>query len=166
MPPDTERVVKAVLDYLVTRADVDSNRIALQGSSMGGYSGPRAATAEKRLRAVAVWSGAFSLREDIFDYYPPIQDRLRWLIGAKTLAEARKKLAEYSLEGSAQQIECPMLIGYNTDDRIMDPRGALRLYEQATNSKREMLEGVGHGERRFELRSYIADWFAKQFGTA
>jgi len=45
------------------------------------------------------------------------------------------------LEGIAHQIECPMLIGYNKDDRIMDPRGALRLYQEATNSNREMLEG-------------------------
>lgn len=48
----------------------------------------------------------------------------------------------------------------------MDPRGALRLYEEATNSRREMLEGVGHGERRFDLRTYIADWFAKELGSA
>ncbi len=104
--------------------------------------------------------------ENIFDYYPPIQDRLRWLIGAKTLSGARKKIAEFTLEGRAKHIECPMLVGYSKDDRIMDPRGALKLYQEATNSKREMLEGVGHGERRFELRTHIVDWFAKQLGTA
>ncbi|MCH8265883.1 MAG: alpha/beta hydrolase [Acidobacteria bacterium] len=165
-PPDSERVAKAVIDYLVTRPDIDPNRIGLHGSSMGGYSGPRAATVEKRIRALAMWSGAFNLVEDIFDFYPPIQDRLRWLIGAKTLAEGRSKIAEFTLAGRVNQIECPMLIGYNVDDRIMDPRGALRLYEEATNSRREMLEGVGHGERRFDLRTYIADWFAKELGTA
>ena len=58
-PPDSERVVKAVVDYLLTRPDVDPNRIGIHGSSMGGYSEPRAATAEKRIAAVAVWSGAF-----------------------------------------------------------------------------------------------------------
>ena len=165
-PPDSERVAKAVIDYLVTRPDIDPNRIGLHGSSMGGYSGPRAATVEKRIRALAMWSGAFSLVEDIFDFYPPIQHRLRWLIGAKTLEEGRRKLAEFTLEGRVKQIECPMLIGYNKDDRIMDPRGALKLYEESSNSRREMLEGVGHGERRFELRTYIADWFAKQLVAA
>jgi hypothetical protein len=39
-PPDSERVAKAVIDYLVTRPDVDPTRIGLHGSSMGGYSGP------------------------------------------------------------------------------------------------------------------------------
>jgi dienelactone hydrolase len=166
-PPDSERYVKAVADYLVTRPDVDVGRMAIHGSSMGGYTAPRGVTADKRFKACAVWSGAFSLREDIFDFYPPIQERLRWLSGAKDLADARKKMAEFTLEGMAQKIECPLLVGYNIDDRIMDPRGALRLFKEAVNAKpSRMIEGVGHGKRKFELRTYIADWFAKQLGTA
>jgi dienelactone hydrolase len=162
-PADSERVAKAVIDYLVSRADVDVDRIGVHGSSMGGYSGPRCATAEKRIKAVAVWSGAYSLVGDIFDYYPPIQDRLRWLIGAKDLPEAREKIKEFTLEGRANRIECPLLVGYSHDDRVMDPRGALKLYESAVaSSDRSMLDGVGHGEKRFERRTYIADWFMKQ----
>jgi hypothetical protein len=48
----------------------------------------------------------------------------------------------------------------------MDPRGALELYEKAVNSpKKEMLDGVGHGEKRFDRRTYIADWFMKHLGA-
>ena len=112
---------RAVIDYLVTRPDVDPNRIGLHGSSMGGYSGPRCATVEKRIKAVAVWSGAYNLIDDIFDYYPPIQDRLRWLMGAKDLKEAREKIKEFTLEGRADRIACPLLVGYSHDDRVMDP---------------------------------------------
>jgi hypothetical protein len=44
----------------------------------------------------------------------------------------------------------------------MDPRGALNLYENAVNSPdRSMIDGVGHGEKNFTRRSYIADWFMK-----
>jgi dienelactone hydrolase len=153
-PPDSERVAKAVIDYLVTRPDVGPNRIGVHGSSMGGYSGPRCATTEKRIKAVAVWSGAYNLIDDIFDYYPPIQDRLRWLMGAKDLKEAREKIKEFTLEGRADRIACPLLVGYSHDDRVMDPRGALRLYEKAVNSpQREMLDGVGHGEKHFDRRT-------------
>lgn len=161
-PPDSERVAKAVIDYLVTRPDVDPDRIGLHGSSMGGYSGPRCATEEKRIKAVAVWSGAYHLVDDIFDYYPPIQDRLRWLMGAADLKEARERIKEFTLVGRAQKIECPLLVGYNHDDRVMDPRGAVRLYENAVNAPRELLDGVGHHEKRFDRRSFIVDWFAKQ----
>ena len=162
-PPDSERVAKAVIDYLVTRADVDAERIGLHGSSMGGYSGPRCATIEKRIKAVAVWSGAYDLVDDIFDNYPPIQERLRWLIGAKDLKDAREKIKEFTLIGRADKIECPLLVGYSIDDRVMDPRGALKLYENAVNSPdRSMVDGVGHGQKKFERRTYIADWFMKQ----
>lgn len=165
-PPDSERVAKAVIDYLVTRPDVDAERIGLHGSSMGGYSGPRSATAEKRIKAVAVWSGAYNLVDDIFDNYPPIQDRLRWLMGAKDLKEAREKMKEFTLIGRANKIECPLLVGYSHDDRVMDPRGALNLYENAVNSPdRSMVDGVGHGEKNFSRRTYIADWFMKQLNA-
>ena len=165
-PPDSERVARAVIDYLVTRPDVDAERIGLHGSSMGGYSGPRSATAEKRIKAVAVWSGAYNLVDDIFDNYPPIQDRLRWLMGAKDLKEAREKMKEFTLIGRANKIECPLLVGYSHDDRVMDPRGALNLYENAVNSPdRSMIDGVGHGEKNFSRRTYLADWFMKQLNA-
>jgi dienelactone hydrolase len=165
-PPDSERVAKAVIDYLVTRPDVDTERIGLHGSSMGGYSGPRCATVEKRIKAVAVWSGAYNLVDDIFDNYPPIQDRLRWLMGAKDLKEAREKIKAFTLIGRADKIACPLLVGYSHDDRVMDPRGALDLYENAVNSPdRSMIDGVGHGEKNFSRRTYIADWFMKQLNA-
>jgi hypothetical protein len=28
-----------------------------------------------------------------------------------------------------------------------------------------MLDGVGHGEKRFDRRTYIADWFLKQLSA-
>ena len=44
--PDFERPVSAMVDYLETRGDVDTGRIALMGMSMGGYYVTRA----RRLR--------------------------------------------------------------------------------------------------------------------
>ena len=49
--PDWEKVVTPVVDYLLTRRDVDSARIALYGGSFGGYLAPRAAAFEHRLAA-------------------------------------------------------------------------------------------------------------------
>ena len=165
--PDTERYAKAVVDFLVARPDVDPDRIGIHGSSMGGYTAPRACTVEKRFKACAVWSGAHSLQQDIWDYYPPIRERLRWLIGAKDFEDGRKRMGEYTLEGRADKIECPLLVGYSIDDRVMDPRGALRLFKSAVNAKpSQMIDGTGHGRRVWETRNFIADWFAKQLGTA
>ena len=48
MRADWENVVTPVVDYLLTRPDVDSARIALYGGSFGGYLAPRAAAFEHR----------------------------------------------------------------------------------------------------------------------
>lgn len=172
MPPDTERLVKDLVDYLETRPDVDAKRIGLRGISMGGYSAPRAASGEKRIAAVWTSAGSFDLLRDLFDYYPPIQDRVRWIIGARDLADARRKLKDYTLEGVAHKIECPMLIGYGPTDRIMDPQGAFRLYKAAVNSERTMWAGAGHphhDERSGGVQSLrlptAEDWAARKLGA-
>jgi len=171
LPPDTDRIAKALIDYLETRPDVDATRIGMQGISMGGYGVPRAASGEKRIKAAFMSSGSYDLKSDLFEYYPPIQERVRWIVGARDLADARKKLADYNLDGKASKIEAPMLIGYSKDDRIMDPAGALRLYEAATNSKRDMVEGTGHaqasnaGGPRMSRPVVFPDWAAKTLGA-
>jgi len=169
LPPDTERVVKALVDYLETRPDVDRSRVALQGISMGGWSAPRAASGEPRIAAVVTASGSLNLGTDLFDYYPPIQERVRWIIGARDLADAKRKLRDYTTEGAAQKIQCPMIVGYGADDRIMDPNGALRLYKAAVNSKRQMMAGLGHphhaakaGGPRPDRPDTLQDWLMKQ----
>lgn len=169
LPPDTDRVVKAMIDYLGTRNDIDMTKIGLEGISMGGYGVPRAASGEKRVTAAFMSSGSYDLGHDLFDYLPSIQERVRWIIGANDLVDARKKLRDYTLaDGRAAKIECPMLIGYSKDDRVMDPAGALKLYQEAVNSKRDMVEGTGHnqaanaGGPRGERPPVFPDWAMKQ----
>jgi hypothetical protein len=49
---DAEVPIRYVVDYILSRPEVDSGKIALIGASFGGYFGPRAAAFEKRLAAV------------------------------------------------------------------------------------------------------------------
>ena len=49
--PDYEKPMNAVVDYLLTRPDVDPNKLALIGYSAGGYFAPRAASGEPRIKA-------------------------------------------------------------------------------------------------------------------
>ncbi len=50
--PDYEVPARFVVDYALSRADVDPDRLALSGHSYGGYFAPRAAAFEKRIKAV------------------------------------------------------------------------------------------------------------------
>ena len=61
MRPDWEAVITPVVDFLVGRDDVDADRIALIGLSLGAHLAPRAASAEHRLVACIADCGSFDL---------------------------------------------------------------------------------------------------------
>jgi pimeloyl-ACP methyl ester carboxylesterase len=50
--PDWEVPTRYAVDYVLSRKDVDPERLALSGHSLGGYFAPRAAAYEKRIKAV------------------------------------------------------------------------------------------------------------------
>lgn len=77
--PDEEIPLRTILDYLHTRPDVDKERIATYGISMGGYVGPRAAAYDNRIKAVVTNSM-------LYDIYPTL-DAYRSLLANKELAE-------------------------------------------------------------------------------
>lgn len=59
--PDWENVIGPVIDYLLTRPEVDPHQIVLIGLSLGAHLAPRAATAEHRLAACVADCGTFDM---------------------------------------------------------------------------------------------------------
>ncbi|MBT2365717.1 alpha/beta hydrolase [Streptomyces sp. ISL-10] len=58
--PRWESVVTPLVDWLVARSDVDTDKIALTGLSMGGDLAPRAAAFEKRIAALVAMPGTLT----------------------------------------------------------------------------------------------------------
>lgn len=73
--PDWENVVSPVVDHALARPDVDPERIALIGWSFGGYTAPRAATAEHRLAACVSDSGPYDLLDAVRAKLPRVLAR-------------------------------------------------------------------------------------------
>ncbi len=69
--PDWENVVTQVVDFAVARPEVDPDRIALAGFSMGGYLAPRAAAFEHRIKACIADSGVYSVFEGTMSLLSP-----------------------------------------------------------------------------------------------
>jgi len=102
---DYENVVTPVIDFLLERGDVDPERIALIGLSLGGYLAPRAASGEHRVAACIADSGAF----DLFD---------------ASIARVPKPLAGQIPDGNATALK---LVDAMIDRMIASPTGGWAL---------------------------------------
>jgi alpha-beta hydrolase superfamily lysophospholipase len=66
--PDWETVVTPVVDYALSRPEVDPKRLALVGWSFGGYLAPRAASSEQRLAALIADPGQWDMLEAVKEF--------------------------------------------------------------------------------------------------
>ncbi len=84
--PDWEKVIVPVVDYAMSRPEVDPEMVALFGISMGGYLAPRGAAFEPRLAALIADGGVFEpwypACTSIAPYYPPSGGTAEGLIDA------------------------------------------------------------------------------------
>ncbi|HEX5498630.1 MAG TPA: prolyl oligopeptidase family serine peptidase, partial [Thermomicrobiales bacterium] len=78
--PDWENVIRPVVDWLLTRGDVDPTRIAIIGVSQGGYWVPRAVAFERRIAAAIADPGVMDVATIYNQYIPP--DALQALMSA------------------------------------------------------------------------------------
>ena len=68
---DWEKVVTPAVDYALSRPDVDGDRLALKGMSLGGYLAARAAAFEPRFKAVILYDGVWSFYDSIVGILSP-----------------------------------------------------------------------------------------------
>jgi len=172
-PYDYERPISCIVDYLSEREDVDSRRIGFVASSLGGYFSVRAAAFEKRLAATVAWSAVYDVLTDVYDYFPPIRERIRWDVGAKDDLDARKKLAAFNLKGVVNRVRCPLLVVHGEEDYITSLKGALKVYREATCPKSLRLfkkgeRGATHAQQdNLEAaKSFVFDWVKKKLEGA
>jgi pimeloyl-ACP methyl ester carboxylesterase len=70
---DWENVVTPVVDFALALPEVDSEKLALMGVSLGGYLAPRAAAFEKRIKALVANDGVYDFGVTQLAAIPPDQ---------------------------------------------------------------------------------------------
>ena len=147
--PDYEVPVRAAVDYLWTRPEVDRERIALMGSSMGGYYAPRAAAFEPRVKAlishgvffdwwatqvktkpalgflVSKWKSPRGVQA-VLNVAMRFNSELRWsvkntmwVLGVQNPVEMIREVQRYSLKDAAGLIRQPTLILHGEKDHFI-----------------------------------------------
>ncbi|HSK22946.1 MAG TPA: alpha/beta fold hydrolase [Egicoccus sp.] len=161
--PEYERPVAAVIDHLETRDDLDTDRLALWGVSLGGYFAARAACFERRAKACVSLSGAYE-RKTNFHGRPPL-NIAAFLHRAKVddIDAAAEVSARMTLRGHAANITCPLYIVAGTEDRITPASEAEKLAAEAGGDVvLDVVEGGNHVVNNYwyRYRDQTADWLA------
>ncbi|NHN39140.1 prolyl oligopeptidase family serine peptidase [Pseudomaricurvus alcaniphilus] len=178
---DSEHWASRVVDYLETRADVDSKRIGMEGVSLGGYYCPRAVAFEPRFAAGVVWGANHDWR-DVQKRrlakegnlpVPHYWNHVCWVWGAKDIEEFMQIAENVHLDGVVEKIKVPFLVTHGSKDSQIPLKWAERTYEQLVNSPKRELKifteregGVQHSsfDNSINAGHYIADWVAETLG--
>jgi len=161
--PDWEVVGKAVLDYVETLPDVDQNKIAYMGISMGGYLAPRVAAFDDRIDALIANSGLYKLYESAYRIFPEevtglidsdpdqfnamVEEAMEedvslywlfhnavWRWNSKDYADFMRAQRDYTLEHVATRISCPTLVTESESDSMFSGQPE-QLYEALQSPK-------------------------------
>jgi esterase FrsA len=129
--PDSDRLFRCVIDYLESRPDIDGNRLAITGTSFGGYWATRMAYVEhERIRAAVNWGGpvhfyfqpewqrkTLQKSEYLYDWF----EAQAALYGVTNVDDFLKAAAKLSLEteGILDCPSCPILTVNGKNDTLI-----------------------------------------------
>ena len=158
-----EDSVLTVFAAIAARPEIDSDRIGILGRSLGGYYIPRAAALEPRIKALAVFGGAFDLKD--WDTMPKtILDGFLWATGSASMGDARARMGPASLADCIDKVVCPTLIVHGKRDGIFHYTQAERIAEAIGERAELVIEENGvhccHNYG-FRYRTMMIDWMAR-----
>ena len=165
---DYEAAVTAIVDWVLTRTEVDIQRIGLWGVSLGGYYVTRAVAFEKRIKACVALAGPYDF-SDNWDQLPVLsREAFRVRAHLKTEAQARAHAGTLSLKkGVAGQIECPLFLVTGKLDRLVPWQDTAKIAEEVQGPVELMIVEDGNhiaNNRPYRYRLRTADWMAQQLG--
>jgi dienelactone hydrolase len=161
-----ELVGRAVVDWIESQPELDSDAIGVWGVSLGGYYAPRMVSGEHRIKACAALAGPYSWG-DIWHQLPELTRRtFTFRAHCSSQDEALEYGRSLTLEGRTGDINCPLLIIFGAQDRLIPKDGAERLQAE-TGGTLLMLEDGNHGCMNVAAkhRNKTADWMARQLGA-
>jgi pimeloyl-ACP methyl ester carboxylesterase len=161
--PDWEKVITPVVDYALSRKEVDPGSLALMGISMGGYLVPRAAAFEHRLAALVANPGSQDLYVQDRSQLPELRSGpeqsnkylrqamqqdigFRWFInngmfttGTKSPVDFLLTWSQYELKGLVKNITTNTLCVASRGDHFMDFKQIRQLYDRLECPKTLMI---------------------------
>ncbi len=150
MDPQTEKYAGAALDYLMTRSDVDPDRIASFGCSFGGYRCVRAASVDPRFKMCLAWGALYEYQQarqkrEGKPLTAPVgmsglsNETLQWVMGAASHEEWLERRSEFTLEGLPGKMTCDLIVFHGGADMQVPLEQAERVIAEAVNTRSKEL---------------------------
>jgi hypothetical protein len=162
---DTEVPIGICIDYLESRQDVDASRIAVCGSSLGGYYAAHAGCHGAIFSVFELWGEA---PED-----HGLAMHIKWVFGADSMRAAMQKARAFTLEGHLEHMRCPYLVLHGGHD-VLTVTQARNVYDYGKKhgvdvTLRLVTEeetGAEHCQHDNPTigQELLADWLADRFG--
>jgi alpha-beta hydrolase superfamily lysophospholipase len=156
-------VGKLVCDYLVKRAEIDADRLAVMGSSMGSYWAPRVVAAEPRFKACAVSAVCMEPGQyAIFNMSSPtFKLNYMYMAGYDDEAAFDEFAKTLTLKGVTSKIACPYMVVAGEDDEHCDMKFVYELMGEIPAPKLLVVyEGERHSIRNPNSRPKMINWLA------
>jgi alpha-beta hydrolase superfamily lysophospholipase len=159
---------RSVLSWLRSQKEIDPDRIALSGTSMGTCFATQIASIDDRLKGVATRAmthepGLHSLFE--MDS-PSWKLRFMYMAGLQTEEQMDKTWQPFSVLNLGDKIKCPYLTVAGEDDQLSRIEYTYQMLDAISAPKQMLLyEGANHGVAGSAAttngpnpRTFIADW--------
>src|SRR6266436_6315055 len=154
---------KLACDYLVKRPEIDPDHLAIMGSSMGSYWGPRVAAVEPRFKACAVSGVNVEPGQNtIFNSASPtFKLNYMYMAGYDDEAAFDEFAKTLTLSEVAPKIRCPYLIVAGEDDDLCPIEFVYQFMNAIPGPKVLVVyEGEKHSIRNPRARTLLVDWLA------
>jgi len=157
-----EEAEAACVTYLQSRPDIDGDRIAVFGVSMGSYWAPRIAAHDARIAACVGALGVFMQKNTIFnEAQPTFKRRYMYMAGILDEEEFDAMAKNMTMDGLGSRITCPTLLVTGELDELCPVEDAHDLFGQLGGPKELWVyEGEFHplGGVISEVLPRIYDW--------
>ena len=158
--PDYEVPLRAVVDHLYDRPDLDTQRLALGGISYGGLFACRGAAFDERVRAVFSMSSWYSPAGRFPAQEPVSQRGLRHYMGE----DAAAVQDAMTMAGAAERIRVPLLQVYGALDPASPPEQAHQVERESAGPTTTVVfdDGVHVCNNVwYKARPLVARWLAE-----
>jgi pimeloyl-ACP methyl ester carboxylesterase len=161
-PDNYARAAKRVIDWLLTRDDVDPDRIAVYGGSMGTRWGVELAAIDHHVKALVGQMPCVGPMDIIFEQAQPNFKRIyMYMCNMSDEDEFDRMVRGFDLTRPGRQMTCPYLLVGGELDELCTPEDMKAFFDVLTCPKEMWLyEGVFHpmGEVAADITGAIADW--------